>query len=254
MPKLRACSSGDPACATGGPRHRFFPGAPMQQYYSQFLARPFDRDGVAHGKLHTEQRWRLVAEPVPTGKPRYLAIADANRRGQRNGRLAPSTDCRPQRKLASRLDIDFRRSRRGYVSTKARPDRVAGRTRHVRARFCKRRQRSDGAPSGNRRLSMNLPPEPDDPSCSTGCRMVGGRRPRPRLAAALPGFRRRAGRQGRGVSWLGRRALVPLQDRLFIAPGAHPACLAFRDPGEAGDVVLRIAHLSGARSIAHNSD
>ena len=54
------------------------------------------------------------------GKPRYLAIADAIAEDIRNGALAPSDRLPPQRKLASRLDIDFTTVARGYVEAKRR--------------------------------------------------------------------------------------------------------------------------------------
>jgi len=52
------------------------------------------------------------------GKPRYSPSADAIAEDIRNGRLAPSDRLPPQRKLASRLDIDSRRSRRLCGGTK----------------------------------------------------------------------------------------------------------------------------------------
>ena len=53
-------------------------------------------------------------------------------------------------------------------------------------------------------------------------------------------------------SWLGRRGLVPSQERLFITPGAHPALLAiFGVLAKPGEIILSESiTYPGARSIA----
>ena len=53
-------------------------------------------------------------------------------------------------------------------------------------------------------------------------------------------------------SWLGRRALVPAQERIFVSPGAHPALLGILTIlAKPGDVVLCEAlTYPGIRSIA----
>src|SRR5258707_8965964 len=98
------------------------------------------------------------------GKPRYLAIADAIAEDIRNGRLAPSDRLPPQRKLAKRLDVDFTTVARGYVEAQKRGliESKVGQGTFVRDRPKPRR----GQPMPPPRpvdLSMNLPPEPDDP-------------------------------------------------------------------------------------------
>src|SRR5271156_5347219 len=98
------------------------------------------------------------------GKPRYLAIADAIAEDIRSGTLAPSDRLPPQRKLASRLDIDFTTVARGYVEAQRRgliESRVGQGT------FVRATARGRHAPMVRHPeivdLSMNLPPEPDDP-------------------------------------------------------------------------------------------
>src|SRR5258708_35880480 len=89
-------------------------------------------------------------------------------------------------------------------------------------------------------LSMNLPPEPDDPDLldrmQDGLEVVG------RDLISLLRYQGFGGVQAdkdAASNWLSRRALVPLQDRLFIAPGAHPALLGVLGIlAKAWDVVL----------------
>ncbi len=84
---------------------------------------------------------------------------------------------------------------------------------------------------------MNLPPEPDDPvileRMRAGLEEIGGD-----LVALLryQGFGGSPADKDAASNWLGRRALVPSQDRLFVTPGAHPAILAILCTiAEAGD-------------------
>jgi DNA-binding transcriptional MocR family regulator len=188
------------------------------------------------------------------GKPRYLAIADAIAEDIRNGRLAPSDRLPPQRKLARRLDIDFTTVARGYVEAQKRGliESRVGQGTFVRA-STKRRHGPMARHPEIVDLSMNLPPEPDDPELldrmQDGLEVVG------RDLVSLLRYQGFGGVQAdkdAASSWLSRRALVPLQDRLFIAPGAHPALLGILGIlAKAGDVVLSESlTYPGARSIA----
>ena len=97
-------------------------------------------------------------------KPRYLAIADAISEGIRNGRLEPSDRLPPQRKLARRLDIDFTTVARGYVEAQKRGliESRVGQGTFVRP-GARRRHGPIARHPEIVDLSMNLPPEPDDP-------------------------------------------------------------------------------------------
>src|SRR5215510_10872094 len=97
-------------------------------------------------------------------KPRYLAIADAIAEDIRKGRLAPSDRLPPQRKLARRLAIDFTTVARGYVEAQRRGlvESRVGQGTFVRASAKRRHGPMAGHPEIVD-LSMNLPPEPDDP-------------------------------------------------------------------------------------------
>src|ERR1700726_3089043 len=97
-------------------------------------------------------------------KPRYLAIADAIAEDIRSGRLAASDRLPPQRKLAQRIDMDFTTVARGYVEAQKRGlvESRIGQGTFVRTPAPAQRtvRRPDSGPVD---LSMNLPPEPDDP-------------------------------------------------------------------------------------------
>src|SRR5215831_12314557 len=188
------------------------------------------------------------------GKPRYLAIADAIAEDIRNGKLAPSDRLPPQRKLAHRLDIDFTTVARGYVEAQKRGliESRVGQGTFVRA-SAKRRHGPMARHPEIVDHSMNLPPEPDDPELldrmQDGLEFVG------RDLVSLLRYQGFGGVQAdkdAALNWLSRRALVPQQDRLFIAPGAHPALLGILGIlAKAGDVVLsEELTYPGARSIA----
>ena len=85
---------------------------------------------------------------------------------------------------------------------------------------------------------MNMPPEPEDPELLA--RMREGFAS---VAADLDSLLRYQGFGGSpmdrdaAASWLGRRALVPSQERIFLAPGAHGAMVGiFSLLARAGDM------------------
>jgi DNA-binding transcriptional MocR family regulator len=185
--------------------------------------------------------------------PKYLALADAIAADVASGRLAPGDRLPPQRELARRMGMDFTTVARGYVEAGKRGlvESTVGRGTFVR------RHAMVGGEAGPRRsradFAMNMPPEPDDAEL---------------LARMREGFARVAGDldsllryQGFGGSpldkdaasaWLGRRALTPSQERIFLTPGAHGALVGiFSLLAKAGDVVLceRITY-PGVRGIA----
>ena len=132
-------------------------------------------------------------------KPRYLAIADAIAEDIRSGRLAPADRLPPQRKLARRLDVDFTTVARGYIEAQKRGLIES----HVgRGTFVRSSARRQHAPMARHPeivdLSMNLPPEPDDPDLLD--RMQDGLEAVGRDLVSLmryQGFGGVAGRQGR---------------------------------------------------------
>src|SRR5260221_6307957 len=113
--------------------------------------------------------WKKMDDWTPdltlNDKPRYLAIADAIAEDIRNGRLSGADRLPPQRKLAARLDVDFTTVARGYVEAQKRGliESKVGQGTFVRAAT-----QAERVPGPRRSmpvdLSMNLPPETDDPA------------------------------------------------------------------------------------------
>ena len=102
-------------------------------------------------------------------------------------------------------------------------------------------------------LSMNLPPEPDDPELLD--RMQDGLEALGRDLVYLMRYQGFGGTQAdkdAALSWLSRRALAPQQDRVLISPGAHPALVGILGLlARPGDFVLSEAlTYPGVRSIA----
>jgi len=192
-------------------------------------------------------------------KPRYLAIADVIADDIKAGRLAVGDRLPPQRKLAARLEIDFTTVARGYVEAQKRGlvESRVGQGTFVTGlpRPAIRQARADGRPPHVEivDLSMNLPPEPDDPALIE--RMQEGLAEVGRDLVALlryQGFGGSPADKDAASAWLSRRALVPAQERVFVTPGAHPALLGiFTLLAKPGDVVLCEAiTYPGCRSIS----
>ncbi len=187
-------------------------------------------------------------------KPHYLAIADAIAEDIRIGRLAPADRLPPQRKLARRLDLDFTTVARGYVEAQKRGlvESRVGQGTFVRA-SARRRHGPMALHPEIVDLSMNLPPEPDDPELldrmQDGLEAVGHDLV---YLMRYQGFGGVAADKEAALKWLGGRALLPPEDRLFIAPGAHSALLGiFSLLAKPSDVILSEAlTYPGARSIA----
>jgi DNA-binding transcriptional MocR family regulator len=187
-----------------------------------------------------------------SGTPRYLAIADAIARDITLGRLSPGDRLPPQRSLARRIAVDFTTVARGYVEAQSRGlvTSTVGRGTFVSLPSEPRSPARRPMPVD---LSMNLPPEPDDPDLigkmRAGLEAVGHD-----LVALLryQGFGGSPEAKDAASSWLGRRGMVPSQERLFITPGAHSAMLAIfgvlARPGET--MLCEAITYPGARSIA----
>jgi DNA-binding transcriptional MocR family regulator len=185
--------------------------------------------------------------------PRYLAIAEAISADIAAGRLAPGDRLPPQRALADRLSLDFTTIARGYVEAGKRGlvESVVGRGTFVRRAAMVRGEPAPGRSRAD--FSMNMPPEPEDPALIArmrdGFASVAGD-----LASLLryQGFGGSPADRDAASAWLGRRALVPAQDRLFVTPGAHAAMIGiFNMLAKPGDILLCEAiTYPGVRSIA----
>lgn len=188
------------------------------------------------------------------GGPRYLAIADAIADDIDSGRLSLADRLPPQRVLAAALGIDFTTVARGYVEAKKRG--LIG-SRVGQGTFVAASARRRHPPMVRHPeivdLSMNLPPEPDDPDLLD--RMQDGVEAISRdlvLLMRYQGFGGVSADKEAASAWLGRRGLVPPQDRVFIVPGAHPALLGIMGLlARPGEVILSEAiTYPGTRSIA----
>lgn len=186
-------------------------------------------------------------------KPRYLAIADVIAADVRSGRLAVGDRLPPQRTLAKRLDMDFTTVARGYAEARKRGliDSRVGQGTFVLGAPKTAALRASARLSAD--LTMNLPPEPTEPEllemmrgglAQVGRDLVG--RLRYQSFGGSPADKDAAS------AWLGRRALVPTQDRLFVTPGAHAALLGILGIlAKPGDVVLcEAVTYPGVRAIA----
>ncbi len=187
-------------------------------------------------------------------KPRYIAIADLIAEDIRLGRLSVGDRLPPQRKLASQLGVDFTTIARGYVEAQKRGlvESRVGQGTFVRTKAPVER---DSVPIRMRPvdLSMNLPPEPDDPALIRRMQDAFadiGRDLIPLLR--YQGFGGSPADKDAASIWLGRRALVPSQERLFVTPGAHPALLGILTILAKPDDIILSEEITypGARSIA----
>jgi DNA-binding transcriptional MocR family regulator len=192
-----------------------------------------------------------------SSKPIYRAIADLLAADIRCGRLSAGDRLLSQRELARRLEIDFTTVAKGYREAQKRGlvESLVGQGTYVRAPA--NPERPARLPARNRieivDLSMNLPPEPDDPALIE--RMRAGLEEVGRGIVALlryQGFGGSPADKDAASAWLARRSLAPTQDRIFISPGAHPSLLGiFGILAKPGEVMLsEVITYPGARSIA----
>ncbi|MEP2920664.1 MAG: PLP-dependent aminotransferase family protein [Sulfitobacter sp.] len=165
--------------------------------------------------------------PDSTG-PVYLLIADAIARDMETGRLQSGDRLPPQRRLADLLGLDFTTVSRGYKEA-ARRDLVeshVGRGTFIRGARAEGRE-DDPVRTAQVDLSMNLPPEPDDPDLVD--RMRGGLMDVSANMVSLLRYQSGVGsdkdKEAASV-WLSMRGMVPRLDRVAITPGAHPAIMA----------------------------
>jgi DNA-binding transcriptional MocR family regulator len=193
--------------------------------------------------------------------PLYMAIADLIALDLAGGQLAAGDKLPTHRDLAKRLAIDVTTVARGYLEAQKRGlvQSHVGRGTFVTGNGPGARGGlpAEAAPDARRAAivdpSMNLPPEPDDPALIA--RMREGLSA---LSADLVPLLRYQTFGGAAMDkeaaalWLARRGLTPPPERIFVAPGAHPALLAILGTlTKPGDTVLseNITY-PGMRSIA----
>ncbi|TAA56463.1 PLP-dependent aminotransferase family protein [Shinella sp. JR1-6] len=196
-----------------------------------------------------------------SSSPLYMAIADLIEMDLRSGQLLAGDKLPTHRDLARRLAIDVTTVARGYLEAQKRglvQSHVGRGTFVTGSADAARVPLPVGISPDSRRAamvdpSMNMPPEPDDPDLLA--RMRDGLSA---VASDLVPLLRYQSFGGAAMDkeaaalWLGRKGVAPQQERIFVAPGAHPALLAiFGMLTKPGDTVLAEAiTYPGMRSIA----
>jgi DNA-binding transcriptional MocR family regulator len=175
-------------------------------------------------------------------KPAYQAIADAIAEDIQSGRLAASQLLPTMRHLAKVLDLNFTTVARGYAEAHRRGliDSKAGRGTFVRQIV---RSQAVRTPSsfGLIDMTMNMPPEPQDPSILQMLR-VGfsglAELADPFSVLRYQEFGGTPHDRDAGARWLGRSVPgVPAQ-RVLVCPGVQSALLAlFTVLGRPGDTI-----------------
>lgn len=190
---------------------------------------------------------------LDSGKPRYLAIADAIARDIKDGRLKDGVRLPPQRKLADVLGIDFTTVSRAYAEAQARGhvESHVGRGTFVRGSVVS--NRPDPARSSDADLSMNMAPEPTDPELLR--KMEAGFGYVSANLIDLLRYQSPVGAERDKVaasSWLSMRGMVPSLERVAVTPGAHATMAAiFSIITRPGDIVLCEAiTYPGLRNVA----
>ena len=181
----------------------------------------------------------MRGSPGRAGKPVYLAIVEAIEDDIRAGKLNLTDRLPAQRELAKALDLNYATVSRAYTEAQRRGliySRVGQGTFVCKPRTPHGRVGSAGRVD----MTMNLPPEPDDPQLDE--RMIRGLRA---LDADLRGLLRYQEFGGSdearesGVRWLLRRGLTLSTECLLVCPGAQTALLAVVGLlAKTGDVVL----------------
>jgi len=192
-------------------------------------------------------------DTLDSGKPRYQAIADAIAGDIRSGKLEDGMRLPPQRRLAAALGIDFTTVSRAYAEAQARGhvESHVGRGTFVKGRVAT--DRPDPSRSAEADLSMNMPPEPQDPELRRRMQEGLGH-----VSANLIDLLRYQGATGSkrdrlaASSWLSMRGMVPALECVAVAPGAHATMAAILSiltrPGDT--VLCEAITYPGIRNVA----
>jgi DNA-binding transcriptional MocR family regulator len=169
----------------------------------------------------TRPQWAPTT--LGSGKPAYVAIADAIADDIRRGRLAAEDQLPPQRQLADTTGLNFSTISRAYAEAHRRGliEARVGQGTFVRADACPS-ERSGAAGTSTFDMSMNLPPEPDDPGLvarmeSTVKGLAGDLRSLLRYQpfGGSPKDRKA------GTRWLERRGLSARPEQTLVCGGTH---------------------------------
>jgi DNA-binding transcriptional MocR family regulator len=213
--------------------------AKIQSICNQFPRRPEMARRAA--RATAKERWAWLPDLAERSKPAYLAIVDSIAAAVRSGRLLPGERLPTQRGLAAQLELDYTTVARAYGEARRRGliEPAVGRgtfVRHPKGGPA----RGDGvaAPVD---LSMNLPPEPDDPALLERMRQGIGHLQQLGDLRALLRYQEFGGSPNdreAGIRWLAPRIGETAPDRLLVCPGAQSAILAaLATLARPGDVV-----------------
>jgi DNA-binding transcriptional MocR family regulator len=188
------------------------------------------------------------------GGPIYRGLADAIALDIEAGRLRPGDRLPPQRRLAEVLEVDLTTISRGYAEAQSRGliESQIGRGTFVA-------DKSKGAGAGEPRrgdevdLTMNLPPEPNDPALMA--KMQEGVSA---VAADLTALLRYQSPVGAEIDrqaasmWIEQRGLEAEVDRIAITPGANATIFAVLGTiaRDGGTMLSERVTYPGAQAIA----
>jgi DNA-binding transcriptional MocR family regulator len=172
----------------------------------------------------------------------------------KSGEITTGERLPPQRKLAARLGIDFTTVSRAYAEAHARKvvESHVGRGTFAKS-LAQSEHRIDPRRSRDEDLSMNMPPEPEDPELLA--RMQNGLGTVSANLVSLLRYQSTSGGdqdKAAASSWLSKRGMVPSLERIAITPGAHATMTAILStmtrPGEV--ILCEAVTYPGLRAIA----
>lgn len=178
---------------------------------------------------------------INNGKPKYLAIVDALADDIKTGILKTGARLPPQRRLASKLGIDFTTVTRAYTEAQNRGivESQVGRGTFV-AQSSQQGTQPDPERARAEDLTMNMPPEPTDPELIK--EMQNGLNYVSTNLIDLLRYQSSLGSEkdkNAASSWLSLRGMIPKLERLAVTPGAHATMTAILSIlAKPGDVVL----------------
>jgi DNA-binding transcriptional MocR family regulator len=171
-------------------------------------------------------------------KPVYLAIVEAIEDDIREGRLNLTDRLPPQRELARVLDLNYATVSRAYSEAQRRGliySRVGQGTF-----ICRPRKPTARASVSRVDMTMNLPPEPEDPALEE--RMARGLYALEGDLRALLRYQEFGGSddaRAAGATWLLKRDIAVAAERVLVCPGAQTALLAVLGlVAKPGDAIL----------------
>ena len=174
------------------------------------------------------RRWKLHLSE--SEKPAYLALVDAIAEDIREGRLSALDRLPPLRDLAQALSLNYTTVARGYAEARGRGliDSQTGRGTFIRQQAAAMSTRS-ARTVGLIEMTMNLPPEPQDPvllaRLRRGMTQVMEQEPIDELLRYQE-FGGTSAQRDAGARWLSPLLPAVSSERVLICPGIQSALVA----------------------------